>query len=55
MAVVFCISSKRLVGYLATELQDKAQRHRVRDKVMLVTSSQILSTNDAQKITELAA
>jgi hypothetical protein len=33
----------------------QAQRHRIRDKVMLVTSSQILATNNTQKTTELAA
>jgi len=55
MAVVFWYQANASSDTWQQSYRTQAQRHRIRYKVMLVTYSQILFTNDNQKITELAA
>ena len=51
MAVIW-VSSKRPVGYLATELQDTGTKTQDTGQSDALTSSQILATNDTQKTTQ---
>jgi len=53
--VVFWFQANASSDTWQQSYKTQAQRHRIRDKVMLVTSSQILATNDTQITTALAA